>query len=52
MSKIAGVDIAEFESRHAQAFRDLNLAWIQAYFEIEPLDREILFDPKSSIIEP
>ena len=49
MSKIAGVD---FESRHAQAFRDLNLAWVQAYFNMEPLDRETLFNPMSSIIEP
>lgn len=46
------IRIIEFEPCHAQAFRDLNLAWIEAYFEVEYLDRQILFDPQHSIIDP
>lgn len=46
------VKIIDFEPCHAAAFRDLNLAWIEAYFEVEDLDRQILFNPQQSIIEP
>ena len=44
-------DIVDFEPRHATAFRDLNLAWIEAYFEVEEPDRQILFNPQQSIIK-
>ena len=31
---------------HADAFRDLNLAWIEEYFVVEPEDRKYLFHPE------
>ena len=44
------MEIIEFESRHAEAFRVLNEAWISKYFTLEPKDREVLEDPHGKII--
>ena len=33
--------IVEYEPRHAEAFRDLNLSWIEEYFEVEEIDRRL-----------
>ncbi len=44
--------IVAYEPRHAEAFRDLNLAWIEEYFEVEDLDRRQLLDPEASILRP
>ena len=35
----------------AAAFRDLNLEWIERYFEVEPNDRKVLSDPYGYIID-
>ncbi len=35
----------------AQAFHDLNMAWIEQYFEVETKDREMLSDPQGSILD-
>ncbi|MEM8550561.1 MAG: GNAT family N-acetyltransferase [Verrucomicrobiota bacterium] len=40
-----------FKADDSPAFRDLNLAWIMAYFEMEPLDYELLEQPQAQIIE-
>ncbi len=37
---------------HARAFRDLNRAWIERYFTIEPHDDEMLDDPEGYILAP
>jgi N-acetylglutamate synthase-like GNAT family acetyltransferase len=44
------IRIVEYEPRHADAFRDLNLAWIEEYFEIEEIDRQQLDNPEATII--
>lgn len=44
--------ILEYQPRHAAAFRELNLAWLEEYFEVEPFDREELFDPQRTVLEP
>jgi putative acetyltransferase len=46
------VRIVDYEPRHRDAFRDLNLAWIEEYFVVEELDRRQLSDPERSILEP
>lgn len=48
----SGADIAvlPFETRHARAFRDLNIAWLQRYFAVEEKDHELLDDPEGRII--
>lgn len=45
------VQIVLYEPRHAEAFRDLNLAWIEEYFRVEDVDRQVLDDPDASILE-
>lgn len=42
--------VVEYEKRHHDAFRDLNLAWITQHFEVEDSDREALDDPETGIL--
>lgn len=44
------VQIIEFRKEDAAAFRDLNLEWIEKYFEVEPNDLKMLNDPLTHII--
>jgi ribosomal protein S18 acetylase RimI-like enzyme len=44
------MEIVEFTSEHAAAFRTLNEAWISKYFVLEPKDREVLDDPQGQIV--
>lgn len=44
--------IRPFEARDAGAFRALNLAWIERWFAVEPLDVRHLEHPEASFIEP
>lgn len=52
MCNLENIKIVEYESRHADAFRDLNLAWIEEYFEVEDKDRQLLYNPEATIIRP
>lgn len=46
------IDIVAYEDRHAAAFRNLNLDWIEEYFVVEELDRKLLDSPAEQIIAP
>jgi GNAT superfamily N-acetyltransferase len=46
------IAIVPFRAELAQAFRRLNLDWIERLFEVEPADRKVLDDPERSIIAP
>ena len=37
---------------HRTAFRDLNLAWIEKHFVVEPRDRHELEDPETHVLQP
>jgi len=41
-----------FEPRYANAFKDLNVAWLEKFFFIEPKDEILLKYCKDSIIKP
>jgi len=43
--------IIPFRPGLAKYFRDLNLAWLEYYFQVEPKDAELLENCESSIIE-
>lgn len=43
--------VLAFEPRHAAAFRDLNLAWVEQHFVIEAKDRLTLDDPQGCVID-
>jgi GNAT superfamily N-acetyltransferase len=47
-----GLRIVPYRAEHADAFRDLNLAWIRKYFVVEDRDARDLGDPETYIIGP
>lgn len=52
MGKREDIRIVKYEARHAAAFHDLNLEWIEEYFEVEEIDRRQPSDPEGAIIRP
>lgn len=46
----AAVEIVEFDPELADRFRELNVEWLETYFSVEPIDRQILADPENEII--
>ncbi|MBX2801396.1 MAG: GNAT family N-acetyltransferase [Myxococcales bacterium] len=46
------VTIVDLAPEHAEAFRQLNYAWIEGTFEIEETDRIQLDDPQRTILDP
>ena len=45
------VEIVAFKDEFAKYFTDLNLAWLKKYFVVEPIDYEMLSNPKAYIID-
>jgi len=45
------VEIIEFREELAPYFKELNVAWLQKYFYVEPIDEEMLSNPSSYFIE-
>lgn len=44
--------IREFSDDLAKDFHDINAEWIEAMFQLEPTDRDVLENPRRRIIEP
>lgn len=44
--------IREFSDDLAQDFHDINAEWIEAMFQLEPTDRDVLENPRRRIVEP
>lgn len=49
---MTGVIVREYTAEDAVAFRDLNLAWVEAFFTVEAEDRAQLEDPQTHILDP
>ena len=47
----SNLHIIEFRDELADHFKNLNIAWLQKYFYVEPIDEEMLSDPKKYIID-
>lgn len=45
------VTVRDFRPSDAEAFRDLNLAWVEQYFTVEAEDRAQLEDPQTHILD-
>jgi ribosomal protein S18 acetylase RimI-like enzyme len=45
------VHIIEFRDELACHFKNLNIAWLEKYFYVEPIDEEMLSNPKKYIID-
>ncbi|PHR95316.1 MAG: GNAT family N-acetyltransferase [Leeuwenhoekiella sp.] len=41
-----------YKPEYAEAFKALNLHWLQQYFVVEPHDEEVLSDPERFILKP
>ena len=50
MSAATNVDIFDYSRRFGDAFGILNREWLEKYFQVEPIDHEILADPEGAII--
>jgi putative acetyltransferase len=48
---MADVIVREFEPGDADAFRDLNVEWIERYFKLEQSDRDVLWRPQAAILD-
>lgn len=42
--------IIPFESKHATIFKELNIAWLEKYFYVEPKDKLLLEDCENAIL--
>lgn len=46
------IEIIPFDPAYVQDFKDLNVAWLEKYFWVEPHDEEVLSQPEKYIIKP
>ncbi len=47
---MTNVEIIPFDPKYAKDFADLNIEWLEKYFVVEPLDKEILLQCEEYII--
>ena len=45
------ISIVEYKDEYATSFKALNIAWLNKYFVIEPVDEEVLNHPVKHIID-
>jgi ribosomal protein S18 acetylase RimI-like enzyme len=45
------LSIIDYDDRYALSFKELNISWLQKYFYVEPIDEEMLSNPKQFIID-
>ncbi len=48
---MSAVSVRDYRPDDADAFRDLNLAWVEAFFTVEAEDRAQLEDPQTHILD-
>lgn len=46
------IQVVPYRPQYKKAFRDLNIAWIEKHWELEPSDYKALDNPTASIINP
>ena len=44
------MEIIEYKDSYREDFKKLNIEWLEKYFEIEPIDYDLLSDPETNII--
>lgn len=49
--QMAAVEVVGYQPKLKKHFRDLNLEWLKKYFDVEPVDEEILSDPAGKILK-
>lgn len=46
------VEIIPFEPRYREDFKRLNVAWLEKFFRVEPVDEDVLSNPETRILAP
>jgi N-acetylglutamate synthase-like GNAT family acetyltransferase len=46
------MEILSYHPEYKKDFKDLNIAWLEKFFHVEPHDEEVLGDPEKFIINP
>lgn len=46
------IHIIPFDKKYSEDFKNLNIAWLEKYFYVEPHDEEVLGNPEKFIIQP
>ena len=44
------IQITSYDPKHKQAFYDLNIAWLEKYFTIEPSHTKLLNNPETEVL--
>lgn len=52
MTTTAALQIEDYRSEHQPHFEQLNRAWIEKYFWMEPVDVQVLEHPEEYIVKP
>jgi GNAT superfamily N-acetyltransferase len=45
-----GLEIITFDPKHRDDFKRLNIAWLERYFRVEPIDEQVLSNPEREIL--
>ena len=46
------IRIVPYEDRYARYFKQLNLVWLEEYFSVEEIDRQVLEHPEEQVVAP
>lgn len=46
------IEIIPFKPEYSKKFKELNIAWLEKYFWVEPHDEEVLGNPEKYILSP
>lgn len=47
-----GLRIVTFDPAYRDEFRRLNVAWLERYFKVEPIDERVLGNPEAEVLAP
>ena len=47
---MAVLEIIDYQSSYQPDFERLNIEWLEKYFHVEPIDREVLGDPERHVL--
>ena len=49
---IENLEIIAYQPEYASHFYNLNVAWLEKYFYVEPYDKKVLSNPEKYVIDP
>ena len=49
---MAEIQFRKYTPEDAATFKALNVEWLELYFEVEPIDKRVLSNPQTEILDP